>query len=142
MTARFPAEQIQVLDNTDVFYDTDLFPGPSNPTRGAQLNDYVVRVKPDRMRDAARRAPRPNSTGKIKVPVLTMHNLGDLFVPFHMETEYRATVDAAGNGDLLVQRAIRGVGHCGFTTGRVRDGVRRPRRLGRGRREAGGRRRG
>ena len=44
-----------------------------------------------------------------------MHNLGDLFVPFHMETEYRATVDAAGNGDLLVQRAIRGVGHCGFT---------------------------
>ena len=90
-----------------------------------------------RMRDAARRA-RPELDGKVKVPVLTMHNLGDLFVPFHMETEYRATVEAAGNGDLLVQRAIRGVGHCGFHSGRVRDGVRRPCRLGRGRREAAG----
>jgi len=107
-------EQIQVLDNTDVFYDTDLIPGPSNPLE-EELNDSIVRVERDPNARRSPQSPAPELDGKIKVPVLTMHNLGDLFVPFHMETEYRATVDAAGNGDLLVQRAIRGVGHCGFT---------------------------
>lgn len=107
-------EQIQVLDNTDVFYDTDLVPGPSNPLE-EDLNESIVRVEQDPNARRSPQSPSPELSGKIKVPVLTMHNLGDLFVPFHMETEYRATVDAAGNGDLLVQRAIRGVGHCGFT---------------------------
>ncbi|NNE12149.1 MAG: hypothetical protein HKN41_07890 [Ilumatobacter sp.] len=107
-------EQIQVLDNSDVFYDTDLVPGPSNPLE-VELNSDIVRVERDPNARRSPQSPSPELSGKIKVPVLTMHNLGDLFVPFHMETEYRATVDAAGNGDLLVQRAIRGVGHCGFT---------------------------
>jgi len=54
--------------------------------------------------------------GDPNVPVLTMHNLGDLFVPFHMETIYNQRVADNGKSDLLVQRAIRGVSHCGFTT--------------------------
>ena len=48
--------------------------------------------------------------------MLTMHNLGDLFVPFSMETIYAERVAARGYSDNLVQRAIRGVSHCGFTT--------------------------
>jgi len=32
-----------------------------------------------------------------------------------MEQSYRRKVDAAGAGDLLVQRAIRRAGHCRFT---------------------------
>lgn len=49
--------------------------------------------------------------GEPTVPVLSLHGLGDLFVPFAMEQAYAATADP----DLLVQRAIRTVGHCEFS---------------------------
>lgn len=60
-------------------------------------------------------AQAPVITGDIRIPVLTLHNLGDLFVPVHNEIEYASRVKARGNSDLLVQRAIRGVGHCDFS---------------------------
>ena len=61
-------EQIQVLDNTDVFYDTDLVPGPSNPLGGgAERFDRPRRARSE-CRDAARRARRPNSTGRSRFP--------------------------------------------------------------------------
>ena len=47
--------------------------------------------------------------------MLTLHNLGDLFVPVRNEIAYATRVNAHGKRDLLVQRAIRGVGHCDFT---------------------------
>ncbi len=50
------------------------------------------------------------------MPVLSMHTLGDLFVPFSMEQIYARRAAANGVGDLLVTRAIRDVNHCGFTT--------------------------
>ncbi|MGF1596663.1 MAG: hypothetical protein ACFCVK_06985 [Acidimicrobiales bacterium] len=104
------------VDNTDVFYETDLVPGPSNDLE-IDLNADVARVAKERLsRVNTPASPSPHLTGRIRVPVLTMHNLGDLFVPFHMETTYAETVAARGNADLLVQRAIRGVGHCDFTT--------------------------
>jgi hypothetical protein len=53
--------------------------------------------------------------GTPRVPVLTLHDLGDLFVPFSMEQVYAQRVAENGRSDLLVQRAIRGVGHCDFT---------------------------
>ena len=103
------------VDNTDTVYETDLVPGLSNPLEEA-LDGDIVRVAQDPgARVTNRYAPSPELTGKIRVPVLSMHNLGDLFVPFHMETEYAATVADRGRSDLLVQRAIRGVGHCGFS---------------------------
>jgi len=54
-------------------------------------------------------------SGDIGIPVLTLHNLGDLFVPVHNEVEYAKRVQENGKSDLLVQRAIRGVLHCDFT---------------------------
>jgi hypothetical protein len=48
-------------------------------------------------------------------PLLTLHTTGDGFVPFSMEQGYRRKVDAAGRGELLVQRAIRRPDHCQFT---------------------------
>jgi hypothetical protein len=48
--------------------------------------------------------------------VLSLHTVGDLFVPFLMEQVYAQRVAAQGKSDLLVQRIIRDVGHCGFTT--------------------------
>jgi len=54
-------------------------------------------------------------TGKISVPVLSIHDTGDAFVPFKFEQDYRQKTLAAGTGELLVQRAIRRAGHCNFT---------------------------
>jgi alpha-beta hydrolase superfamily lysophospholipase len=66
-------------------------------------------------RDGMRWMPLLN--GKPYAPVVTLHTLGDLFVPFNMQQIYRKRVDAAGavRADRVVQRAIRGATHCDFT---------------------------
>jgi hypothetical protein len=50
------------------------------------------------------------------MPVLSMHTLGDLFVPFSMEQIYARRAAENGTADHLVTRAIRDINHCGFTT--------------------------
>ncbi len=57
----------------------------------------------------------PKINGEFKIPVVTIHTLGDLFVPFNMEQVYQKRVAAKGNSAWLVQRAIRGASHCDFT---------------------------
>ena len=61
----------------------------------------------------------PVIEGKFKVPVLTMHTLGDLYVPFGHEAHYARMAQANGNTGMLVQRAIRAAGHCEFVGGEV-----------------------
>ncbi len=103
-----------VLDNSDVVYQFDTNPAQS----GAEtlFNSQVQRVKADpqgrRNNGIANVAP---TTGDLRIPMLTLHTLGDLFVPFHMEQEYARRVAAKGNAHNLVQRATRDVGHCTFT---------------------------
>jgi len=65
-------------------------------------------------RDGLRWIPKAN--GEFRIPVVSIHTLGDLFVPFSMEQVYQKRVAATGNGVWLVQRAIRGATHCDFTT--------------------------
>jgi len=101
------------VDNHDVVYQFDLDPSLS-PAEQA-FNDGVVRVTADPQARVGGLRNVPQITGQIRIPVLTLHNLGDLFVPFLNEVEYGKRVAAQGNSDLLVQRAIRGVGHCDFT---------------------------
>lgn len=57
----------------------------------------------------------PKANGEFRIPVVTLHTLGDLYVPFSMEQIYQKRVAAKGNGAWLVQRAIRGITHCDFT---------------------------
>ena len=64
-------------------------------------------------RDGLRWIPKAN--GEIGIPVVTLHTLGDLYVPFSMEQIYKRRVVAQGNDRWLVQRAIRGISHCDFT---------------------------
>ncbi len=64
-------------------------------------------------RDGLRWFPKIN--GEFSVPVVSMHTLGDLFVPFRMMQTHRERAQAKGNGDRLVTRAVRGIGHCDFT---------------------------
>ena len=64
-------------------------------------------------RDGLRWIPKVN--GEFKIPVVSIHTLGDLFVPFSMEQVYQKRAAAMGNSGWLVQRAIRGASHCDFT---------------------------
>lgn len=57
----------------------------------------------------------PVVQGRFAVPVVSLHTLGDLYVPFAMEQVYRRRAEAGTGGGWLVQRAIRGVAHCDFT---------------------------
>src|SRR5437899_3077019 len=68
---------------------------------------------------ALRRLPNglasiPPISGRLPIPVLSLHTIGDLFVPFSMEQIYARRAAAQGASDLLVTRAIRDHNHCGF----------------------------
>lgn len=63
----------------------------------------------------------PAVVGLPSAPVMSLHGLGDLFVPFSMEQDYRDDVARFGRTDRLVQRAIRTVDHCEFSPAEVGD---------------------
>jgi pimeloyl-ACP methyl ester carboxylesterase len=91
------------------------------PNSPVDLNREVQRVAPRDWR--SRLSPSlteiPKIAGTPQVPVLSLHGLGDLFVPFSMEQDYRADVVRRGQAKWLVQRAIRTVGHCEFSPAEV-----------------------
>lgn len=92
--------------------------GPTLTPAEEAFNAAILRVKADPAANLARPGglrwlPRVN--GEFSVPVLTLHTLGDFYVPFRHEQLYRQAAQANGNGDRLVQRAIRAAGHCEFT---------------------------
>lgn len=79
-----------------------------------RLNADVLRVTPT---DRASRGLEgiPAVEGRPSVPVVSLHDIGDLFVPFSMEQIYAARTAAHGRAGLFVSRAVRGTGHCDFT---------------------------
>jgi hypothetical protein len=86
-----------------------------------RLNADVLRVKHTATADPGLGGvPRVN--GRPPVPVLSLHDIGDLFVPLSMEQVYAQRAAANGRSRLFVSRAIRGVGHCDFTQPELRQG--------------------
>jgi hypothetical protein len=79
-----------------------------------QLNRDVLRVSPT-ARPSRDLTGIPAVAGRPTIPVLSMHDIGDLFVPISMEQIYASRAQANGRGGLFVSRAIRGVNHCDFT---------------------------
>ena len=80
----------------------------------ASAQKLTAAVDANRLRsDGLRWIPKAN--GEFKIPVVSIHTLGDLFVPFSMQQVYQKRVAAKGNSSWLVQRAIRGASHCDFT---------------------------
>jgi hypothetical protein len=57
----------------------------------------------------------PRVAGRPPVPVMSLHGVGDLFVPFAMEQAYAQRAARNGRSGLFVSRAVRSVGHCDFT---------------------------
>jgi hypothetical protein len=54
-------------------------------------------------------------TGRLPVPVLTMHTTGDGLVVPENEQAYRSAVDRAGDRAALQQIFVHRAGHCAFT---------------------------
>ena len=78
-----------------------------------ELNARVRRIQP--AKDA--RSPSANPvyaerTGRLTAPLITLHETGDAWVPLSLEQSYRRRTIAAGTDHLLVQRVVRGPGHC------------------------------
>ena len=102
-----------VLDTNAYTYKID------GDTAGSKtLNDSVLKMTAaadaNRLRrDGLRWIPQIN--GEFKIPVVSIHTLGDMYVPFSMQQVYQKRVAAKGNSQWLVQRAIRGASHCDFT---------------------------
>lgn len=109
-----PRQPGVALQNVDVEYQFDTNPALS-PHESA-FNAAIQRVTADpQARHADGLANVAPTTGNLRIPMLTLHTLGDLYVPFLMEQVYAQRVQAHGASDLLVQRATRDYGHCAFT---------------------------
>jgi pimeloyl-ACP methyl ester carboxylesterase len=111
-----PGAANSAASNVDTIYHID----PGLGLTDEEINEGVPRIAFD---PEAREGSYFNEfvpmSGEIETPLLTLHNTADLWVPFSLEQSYRRAVEEAGNGDLLVQRAIRRPGHCNFTEAEV-----------------------
>lgn len=97
-----------VAQNIDMSYQDEY---------GFDIDDQVKRqtaTKQNRSSDTSD-LPAPIVNGTPGVPVLSIHTTGDLFVPIEMQQIYAQEVMENELSHLLVQRAIRDVGHCSFT---------------------------
>jgi len=88
-----------------------------SPNSPVDVNRTVQRVSPENL--GARLSPFltqiPKISGSPRVPVLSLHGLGDLFVPFVNEQRYAVDVALHLQSRNLVQRAIRTINHCEFS---------------------------
>ena len=102
-----------VQDNSTAVYQIDSNPALSNDE--IVLNANVLRVTQDPQgRHPNGLANIPPILGTFRIPVVTIHTIGDLFVPLSMEQIYAMRAAKQGTSNLLVQRAIRDHAHCGF----------------------------
>jgi hypothetical protein len=101
------------LDTNRFTYTIDADVPGSTALNGSVLKLTATADANRLRRDGLRWIPKTN--GEFKIPVVTLHTLGDLYVPFSMEQIYNKRVAAKGNSNWLVQRAIRGITHCDFT---------------------------
>lgn len=62
-------------------------------------------------------------TGRLQVPTLTMHTIGDNLVPVTGENQYGRKVARAGAGELLRQTYVSRAIHCNFTPAELVAGV-------------------
>lgn len=107
-----PSPANAVAQNADTIYEVD----DGLASTSDEINRGVTRVRSNSAFQDPELYPEfAPATGDIAVPLLTIHGTGDLFVPIHLEQQYRRLVESAGHGDLLVQRAIARAGHCAFS---------------------------
>jgi hypothetical protein len=106
------------FDNTAVTYASPFLPPPV-------LADINARV--DRF-EASQSAlnyleHHYQPSGDLRMPMLMLSHALDPVVPGFHRVAYRNTVEAAGHGDLLVQRTVNRYGHCDFTPTEIASAV-------------------
>jgi hypothetical protein len=98
------------FDNTDTTYSSPMLP----PVVLDDINERVDRFT------AARSAlncldHHYQPTGNLQIPMVMLSMSLDPVVPGFHRLAYLNLVNAAGNGDQLVQRTVSRYGHCEFT---------------------------
>ena len=101
------------LDTTALRYTIDGDAAASRALNNAAQKLTAAADANRQRRDGLRWIPAVN--GAFKVPVLSMHTLGDMYVPFAMQQSYAQRAAKQGSLAFLVQRAQRGAAHCDFT---------------------------
>jgi pimeloyl-ACP methyl ester carboxylesterase len=106
-----------LFDNRETVYRL----GPLSDVSSEEFNAAAIRV-------AAGDVPETINAGQeisgdIKMPLLTIHATGDMFVPISAQQILRHRAEAAGKGDLLVQRAVRAAEHFAFTNAEWVEGL-------------------
>lgn len=105
------------LDNQQTVYHL----GPLSNVSSEQFNSAAIRVAAGGIVETL--TTGQDITGDIKMPVLTLHTTGDLYVPIGQQQYLRRMIEAAGKGNLLVQRAIQAAPHCAFTNAEWEAGL-------------------
>ena len=107
----YARELARYADTRPFVYNIDLGLGVD----AATLNREIRRVTPEPgARETADPVFRP-FTGRLRVPLITLHGTADFDVPLRMEQNYRRRTLAVGTSALLVQRTERMAAHCDFT---------------------------
>jgi hypothetical protein len=109
-----PRQPGVAVQNSDVVYQFDADSALSAAEAAFNASVQRITADPQARRHAGLSGLAP-TTGDLRVPMLTLHTLGDLYTPFLMEQEYARRVATHGASDLLVQRATRDYGHCTFS---------------------------
>ena len=106
-----------ILDTRSLTYKVDAT-STSTTVLDTAFNNAAFKITPTADANRLRRDGLrwiPLTSADIGIPVVTIHTLGDLFVPFKMEQVFYDRAKAKGTDKWLVHRAIRDVGHCAFT---------------------------
>jgi pimeloyl-ACP methyl ester carboxylesterase len=106
------------VGNDGVIYSSSV---PSMAGAIQAINAGVLRLAADR--DAANWiANNGETSGQLRIPMLTLHTRYDTQIPLFSEAIYRNKVAAAGRSSLLVQRTTEGFDHCNFTATEIGQG--------------------
>jgi hypothetical protein len=107
---------LSVVSNVGRVYQLDHDVRLSREER--EFNRDILRVRADPNANPSRFIELeriPKTTGNLHVKTVSLHTLGDLFVPFSMEQIYAQRTRLWGQQDKFVARAIRAVQHCEFS---------------------------
>jgi pimeloyl-ACP methyl ester carboxylesterase len=86
----------------------------------AQLNAGVERISADEDALEAIEA-HYQTTGKLNVPLVTLHTTGDPIVPYWHATQYVSKTAAAGRSAFHENIKVSGHGHCAFSYDQVNE---------------------
>ena len=110
LAAQLGPQLLDAFDNTEFVYPGD----PESGISAEEVNQKVVRIAGDpQVRNVD--PDLSDLSGTIPIPLLMIHTTGDGWVPISEAQHFRRLAEAAGNGDLLVQRAVRAPDHCDFS---------------------------